>query len=303
MRAAVIAACAVIAGTAAPTRADPEPSPTTTPSLELDRGRDSFRRGDWQSTIQMINPLLYPELQLARKEQVVEAHIMLGAAHYQAGNRQRAREEFDRALRIEPDQSLTTRMYSEGAIRLFDETKTDLKIRMEREQEKRRLAQRLKEIEDYRKSLIVYETHPYYVNFIPFGAGQFQNRQRNKGILFATTQSITAGVSLSIFLYLATKYGLEGSVPVTEARTVRSLQQIEIATGAAFFGFYAWGLVDALLHYKPRQRVEGDDTLLPPELRDPATKRRPPPPKKTSLRFHPLLVPDGAGVGLSLELF
>jgi tetratricopeptide (TPR) repeat protein len=291
-------------------------SPSAAPALQLDRGRDSFKRGDWQSAIEVINLLLYPELQLARKEQVVEAHILLGAAYYQTGNRERAREEFQRALEIEPEQSIGSRLYSEGAIRLFDETKTDLRIAREREDEKRRVAQRLAEIEAYKKSLIVYETHPYYVNFVPFGAGQFQNQQRGKGIAFAASQAVTGGISAGIFLYLASKYGLVSSeVPFEDGPVVRRLQEAEIAAGAMFLGLYAWGVVDSLLHYKPRQRVGGADSLLPPELRDlrdlrdrsdPA-KPAPKPTPKTSLldrvHVHPVLVPNGgAGIGLSLEL-
>lgn len=316
-RSRVLVAAAVLAASTPGGLAPPAAaSPAATPALQLDRGRDSFKRGDWQSAIEVVNLLLYPELQLARKEQVVEAHILLGAAYYQAGNRERAREEFQRALQIEPEQSIGTRLYSEGAIRLFDETKTDLRIAKEREDERRRVAQRLKEIEDYKKSLIVYETHPYYVNFIPFGAGQFQNRQRGKGILFATSQGLTGGVSAGIFLYLASKYGLaSSSVPVEEGLRVRRLQEIEVATGVAFLGLYAWGVIDALLAYKPRQRVEGEDSLLPSELRDLRDPAAPgksgakpaPRPPKTSLRdrmhIHPLFVPaGGAGIGLSLEL-
>lgn len=303
---ALAAACAAVLAGAAAAPAPAAASPTATPGLQLDRGRESFKRGDWQSAIEVINLLLYPELQLARREQVIEAHILLGAAYYQTGNRERAREEFVRALQIEPEQSIGTRLYSEGAIRLFDETKTDLKIRMEREEEKRRIAQRLAEIEAYKKSLIVYETHPYYVNFVPFGAGQFQNRQTGKGLLFAAGQAITGGVSAGIFLYLASKYGLSSStVPINEGPTVRRLQEIEIGAGIAFLGLYGWSVVDALLHYKPRQRVEGEDSLLPPELRD--TRPTPKKSKQTSLRdrlrVHPVFAPGGgAGLGLSLEL-
>jgi len=296
--------CAAVLLGAAPPGARANPS--AAPALELDRGRDSFKRGDWQSAIEVINLLLYPELQLARKEQVVEAHILLGAAYYQTGNRERAREEFQRALEIEPEQSIGTRLYSEGAIRLFDETKTDLRIAKEREDERRRVAQRLADIEAYKKSLIVYETHPYYVNFVPFGAGQFQNRQRGKGLAFAATQAATGGISAGIFLYLASKYGLvSDDVPLDEQVAVLRLQQIEVAAGVAFLGLYAWSVIDSLRAYKPRQRVEGEDSLLPPELRAPPAPA--PPPKKTSLRdrvhVHPVLVPHGgAGLGLSLEL-
>lgn len=309
MRVLTLACVAALVAAAPPAvRTAAAQSPSAAPALQLDRGRESFKRGDWQSAIEVINVLIYPELQLARKEQVVEAHILLGAAYYQTGNRERAREEFRRALEIEPEQSIGTRLYSDGAIRLFDETKTDLRIAKEREDEKRRIAQRLKDIEAYKKSLIVYETHPYYVNFVPFGAGQFQNRQRGKGILFAASQAVTGGISAGIFLYLASKYGLVStSVPIEEGRTVRNLQGLEIATGAAFLGLYAWGVIDSLLHYKPRRRVEGEDSLLPPELRDPRKPALGKPAPKTSLRdrvhVHPILVPSGgAGLGLSLEL-
>ena len=131
MRVLTLACAAALAAAVAP-----EPvraAPSAAPALQLDRGRDSFKRGDWQSAIEVINLLLYPELQLARKEQVVEAHILLGAAYYETGSRDRAREEFQRALEIEPEQSIGTRLYSDGATRLFEETKTDLRIAMERE--------------------------------------------------------------------------------------------------------------------------------------------------------------------------
>jgi tetratricopeptide (TPR) repeat protein len=321
MRVLTLACAAALAATVAAAPGAVRASPSAAPALQLDRGRDSFKRGDWQSAIEVINLLLYPELQLARKEQVVEAHILLGAAYYETGSRERAREEFQRALEIEPEQSIGTRLYSDGATRLFEETKTDLRIAKEREDERRRVAQRLKAIEDYRKSLIVYETHPYYVNYVPFGAGQLQNRQRGKGLAFAVTQGVSGGISAGIFLYLASKYGLvSSSVPVDEGRTVRTLQQLEIGSGVMFLGLYAWGVIDALVNYKPRQRVEGEDSLLPTELRDLRDQRDPrdprrrapaaKPPPKSSLRdrvpgrvfVHPMLVPSGAGVGLSLEL-
>ena len=40
-----------------------------------------------------------------------------------------------------------------------------------------------------------HEVRPYYVNLIPFGAGQFQNGQRCKGLAFAISEATTAGLS------------------------------------------------------------------------------------------------------------
>jgi hypothetical protein len=187
-------------------------------------------------------------------------------------------------------------------VRLFDQTKQEMKARIERDAARKRLAEAAERLEEYRKSLIVYETRPYYVNFLPFGAGQFQQRRNGMGIVFATTQGVTGAASAGIFLYLAGKYGLvSDSVPLAEGPRVRLLQQIEIGTGIAFLGFYAWGVVDSLLHYKPRQQIQGDDSLIPPDLLAPDK----PGAKQTSLRdrlrFGPIITSSGVGIGLGWE--
>src|SRR5262249_18708107 len=108
-----------------------------------------------------------------------------------------------------------------------------------------------------------------------------------------------AGLSVGIFVYLSGKYGLNAAVPAAEVPGVRQLEQIEIGTGIAFFAIYALGVVDSLLHYKPRVQIEGDDSLLPLPPDVPAAKPRP---GKTSLldRIHlaPIATPGGAGIGL-----
>lgn len=268
-----------------------------TPTQELDRARKNFRDKDYQSAIPVLNTLLYPDLQLARQEEAIEAQLMLGAAYYETGERDRAVREFEKVIQLEPDRSITTLFYSEGAVRLFEETKRTVQERLERDAAKKRIAEELERIRKYRESLIVVESRPYYVNFIPFGAGQFQNKQRTKGILFATGQGLTFGASAGIFLYLAGTYGLVARVPLDDGPRVRLLQQVEIGTGIAFLGIYAVGVVDALINYKPHARIQSNEDFLEGVT--------PPPKKKTSLRdrirFGPMLTPNGVGLGLSLE--
>lgn len=269
-----------------------------TPTQDLDRARKSFRDKHYQSAIPVLNTLLYPDLQLARQEEAIEAQLMLGAAYYETGERDRAIREFEKVIQLEPDRSITTLFYSEGAVRLFEETKRTVQERMERDAQKKKLAEELERIRKYRESLIVVESRPYYVNFLPFGAGQFQNKQRTKGVLFATGQGLTLGASAGIFLYLAGTYGLVAKVPLDDGPRVRLLQQIEIGTGVAFLGIYAFGVVDALINYQPHARIQGADDLI----EDLAPS---PPKKKTALRdrlrLGPMITPTGVGIGLSLE--
>ncbi|HEX3760919.1 MAG TPA: tetratricopeptide repeat protein [Kofleriaceae bacterium] len=290
MIAALIVAAAV--GTAA-----------ASPSEELVRARQAFREHDYDSAAKLTTYLLYPDERLALPVDLVEAHVILGASNFETGRRAEAKREFEKALQIQPEKVLTDMLFSDGAIRLFDETKADIEARARRDAELRKIADERERIRKYRESLVVVERRSFFVNFVPFGAGQFQNKQPTRGLLFAGGEAVTGGLSAGIFLYLAGKYGLSnGPVPTPEIPTVRGLEQIEIGAGIAFFAIYAWGVVDSLLHFKPRVQIEGDDSLLPAPTDAPDARKRP---GKTSLldRLHlaPIATPGGVGIGLVWE--
>jgi tetratricopeptide (TPR) repeat protein len=274
------------------------------PSQELERARQAFREHDYESAAKLATYLLYPEERLGLPVDLVEAHVILGASAFEIGHRAEAKREFERALQIQPEKVLTDMLFSDGAIRLFDETRGDIEARARRDAELRKIADERERIRKYRESLVVVERRSFGVNFLPFGAGQFQNKQPTRGLLFAAGEGLTAGVSLGIFLYLSGKYGLiNAQVPAAEVPGVSQLQQLEIGTGIGFWAIYAFGVVDALLNYKPRVQIEGDDSLqpVPADVRD-AKKPRP---GKTSvldrIHFAPIATPGGAGIGLTWE--
>jgi tetratricopeptide (TPR) repeat protein len=273
------------------------------PSQDLDHARQSFRQHDYEAAMKLATYLLYPDEKLASPADLVEAHVILGASSFETGHRDEARREFEKALQIQPDRALTDMLFSEGAIRMFEQTKTELEAKAERDAQLRRLADERERLRKYKESLVFVEKRSFIVNFAPFGGGQFQNKQPLRGVLFAAGEGVAGGLSLGIFLYLSGKYGLVATdVPKEDGPGVRQLQQIEIGAGVAFYAIYAWGVVDALLHYKPTVQIEGDDTLL----RDlPLDKPKPKPPKKTSARdrlhLGPMITPGGAGIGLTWE--
>jgi tetratricopeptide (TPR) repeat protein len=291
-----VVAVAAIATIAAASRA------TASPAQDLEHARQAFRQHDYDSARKLTTFLLYPDEKLALPVDLVEAHVILGASNFETGHRLEAKTEFEKALQLQPDKTLTDLLFSEGAIRLFDETKADIEARAERDTQLRKLAEERERIRKYKESLVVVERHSFGINFAPFGAGQFQNKQPVRGVLFAAGQGLAGGASVTIFLYLAGKYGLNAKVPFADGSRVRQLQQIEIASGIGFFALYTWGVVDALLHYKPRVQIEGDDSLLPPLRGEPPPAARP---AKTSFkdRLHlgPIVTPSGAGIGLSWE--
>jgi tetratricopeptide (TPR) repeat protein len=307
MRPALIAAAVTVAvlAAAAPAQA--------TPSQDLARAREAFRRGDFATALPLLNYLLYPTPRLAQTSDLVEAHVLLAVCAFETGDRETATREFEEALFLQSDLDLQgNALFSKPSIEFFAQTRAAVEERSRRDAEQRSLAEERERLRKYRESLIVYEVRPYYVNFIPFGAGQFQNRQRGKGLAFASAEVATGALSAGIWLYLVGQYGYGGRVPPEDAANVLLLQQIEIGSGVACLGLVAWGVVDSLLNYKPRAQIEGDDSLLPDLVPPPdrSPKARPKPktnPRPTpgsapsSLRLAPTPLPGGVGASLSWE--
>lgn len=267
-----------------------------TPGDDLDKARSEFLSGNFADAIPRLNYLLYPTPRLAEADDLVEAHVLFGACAFQTGDTHTARQEFEAALAMKPEYAIDTNRFSAGAVHFFDETKHEVEERMKRDATERALAEEKDRLRRYRESLVVYEVRPYYVNFIPFGAGQFQNGQHNKGLWFATTEVTTGAVSAGIWVYLVASYGFNGHVQPQDANFARTLQQVEIGAGGLCLGLMAWGIVDSLVHYHPRAQVEADDSLLPPDLRK--APRKPP---SSSFYITPAVIPDGAGVVFTWE--
>jgi hypothetical protein len=99
-----------------------------------------------------------------------------------------------------------------------------------------------------------HEPHPYAFNFVPFGAGQLENGQRGKALAFALAEVATAATSAGIYVHLEHQYP-DGLVPVAEVGHARTLQQLEVGSGVAFFGLVGWGVIDAITHWHPAVEI------------------------------------------------
>jgi tetratricopeptide (TPR) repeat protein len=278
------------------------------PSDELDKARIAFRQQDCSSAIPRLKDVLYPNPKLADPSDTFDARAMLGACFVEAGEREEAKAEFERAIQIKPKEPLDPMFFSEPARRLFDDTKADIENRAKKDEELRKLQQQREALEAYRKSLRVYKTTPFSANFLPFGLNQRETTGDTlKWTLVGAGQAVTLGTSVGIWYYLVNKYGLRSDkVPPDEAQGVLYLQGIEIATGSAFILLYAYSVWDSWRHWEPQKLVEGDDELLKKALDDPnAPKPAPKPAAKTSLRdvkVLPMLSPDTVGIGLGWEI-
>jgi hypothetical protein len=276
MTVGLLAALAGALFAATPTRQ----SPHATPREAFDRGRTAFGRAEYKRAIEILHPLLYPEVLLDSEGEVVQAHRMLGVAYLFQNQADEARREFHKLLELRPDYRFDPLLDPQQVVDAFNavvkEEETEIASFEARRQQRDRdmAAHRLREerLHPPVTSILRYERHAYLFNFIPFGTGQFQNGQRRKGWLFLGVEGGLAAISVGAFATNLALYGLNPhrrcTVPQTmdpggaleacpanqidhsQESTSQTLTHVQVVSGALFFAAAIWGAVDAIRHYQ-----------------------------------------------------
>jgi tetratricopeptide (TPR) repeat protein len=273
----VFAALAGALMVAAPARGPEVHAP---PRETFERGRTAFGRAEYKRAIEILNPLLYPEVLLDSEGEVVQAHRMLGVAYLFAGQADAAKREFHKLLELRPDYRFDPLLDPQQVVDAFnavvkDEEGEIAAIESRRKQRDAEIAARLQREQRLHAvtTVLRYERHSYLLNFVPFGAGQFQNGQRRKGWFFLGVEAGLGAISVAA---LATNFALYGANPYrkclanpppagacpsdqidhTQENRSRELLGVQLVSGGLFFAAAIWGVVDAVRHY---QR----DVLLP----------------------------------------
>ncbi len=264
--------------------------PHITPHEAFDRGRTAFGRAEYKRAIEILHPLLYPEVLLDSEGEVVQAHRMLGVSYLFAGQLEEAKREFHKLLELRPDYRFDPLLDPQQVVDAFNavvkEEETEIVAiearRKRRDQEIAARLQREARLHPPVTTIVRYERHSYLLNFVPFGAGQFQNGQRRKGWLFLGVETALAAISVGAFtanfaLYGATPYrrclqmvNPTGPCPAdqidhSQEDTSRTLLRVQVISGGLFFAAAIWGVVDALRHYQ-RDVLMAEPAAPPPAL-------------------------------------
>jgi hypothetical protein len=237
------------------------------PAEQLAEAREAVRLGRYDEAIPVLTTLLYPDAQISTRADLVEAHVLLGVSHFERGSRADARRELDEALLLDDSIVLDPLLFSEEAIAFFEERKQIFLERTRREEETHKLAEERARLRQILENMIVIERKPYFINFVPFGAGQFQNGHDGKGIFFFVSQTVLGGTSAGLWVWQVGKYGYNGTVPADEVGNVRVVQQVQIAAGVACLGLMVAGIIDSLIHYESTTRRPADESLIPADLK------------------------------------
>ena len=275
---AVVLAGVLLAAAAKP--APPAPSPAT-PRETFDRGRIAFGRAEYGRAIDLLHPLLYPEVLLDSEGEAVQAHRMLGVAYLFENQPEEARREFRKLLELRPDYRFDPLLDPQRIVDFFNEVVKEEESAIaaiearRRQREQETAARRQREAARLAPAAgppVVYERRSYVVSFLPFGAGQFQNGERRKGWAFLSAEAGLAAISVGAFATNFALYGLQphrgclvpqtidpngnptacppSQVDHSQEQTSTWILRTQLVSGGLFFAVAVWGIIDAVRHYQ-----------------------------------------------------
>jgi hypothetical protein len=250
-----------------------------TPASQFESAKRAYDRNEYTRVVQLLRPLLYPEIQLSSPDEVTFAHRLLGIAMWKTHDAAGAEREFSILLANDPDFRLDRLVDGDDVAAFVDRIRQrsaeDLarakqlereRAEAERKKHEREEEERKRHAERIYVPLRVVE-HSYAVNFLPLGAGQFQNGDAHKGRIFLYTGAVLGATSLGLWIAKHEIYP-DGRVhtPSQSETAATALQVARIATGGAFLALWAIGVYDALRHYQPEELKPGPAVPMPVPL-------------------------------------
>jgi hypothetical protein len=265
-------------------------------------------------------------------DQLVDLHELAGLAAFNLQRLGDAERHFSALLRLEPDHSLDPFVVPPPAVAWFDKLKQRMDSELEFLRQERRLRQERARVEAERRererlaaeeqrrraealarqvTVRTVEKRNFLVNFVPFGAGQFQQGRSSLGIVFAASEGALAVTS--VIAYFAYEALFETStlevddvltetgkatltvryIPTRRANQADAWRLLKIGSAASFYSVYALGVADALYHH--------DDQVVTTTIEE-----RPSPPSPPARDTGPSaqlrLFPTSGGLGAGLTL-
>jgi tetratricopeptide (TPR) repeat protein len=250
---------------------------------ELKRAKDRFEFGAYAEAAGTLRQVLAGNPQLTDAE-AVDAYRMLGIAEYQLGDKLAARAAFVNLLSFEPDYALDAFLVPPPIVEFFDAVKKEHEPTLAPLRERRReLREQQRMADEARRRLITEEqarTGPpgkvvrveervYLFNWMPLGAGQFQNGDRAKGTAIAAGQIVLGLVNVSAIVFhnqiaqdpsrtcISGQSGCSRPPYSDSARTLLSqIDAVKYVSAGLFWALYGWGVWDAHRNYIPRVETE-----------------------------------------------
>ena len=189
---------------------------------------------DCRQTVKTLdNPKLTQTLQDEPK--LIEAYRTLGVCYFELGDQEKSKTAFSQLLFIKPDYELNAFITPPKLLDLFNQIKSHINSKSQ-------------ELIAAREKKIIYTKHSLFPAFVPFGVGQFENGNKIKGAIIASTEGVALAANIGFYWW---KQSLNTNT-IPNYSLVQSLQWVAIGT---FLAIYAYGVIDAL-YYRQEMVLE-----------------------------------------------
>ncbi len=252
-------------------------------SPELKRARDRFEFGAYADAAGTVRRWLaeHPD---AAGDDGIEAYRLLGICELKLGDAAEARAAFVSLLSLDPDYSLDPFLIEPKIVEFFDDVKRQKEPELAPLRERRRALDEQKRLaEEAKRKLLAEEatrTGPpgkivrveervYLLNWMPLGAGQFQNGDRAKGTAIAAGEIVFGLVNIAAILFHnniaqdRTRTCISGQAGCSQPpyydsdRTLLSqVDTVKYVSAGLFWAVYAYGVWDAHRNFVPRVETE-----------------------------------------------
>lgn len=266
---------------------------------------------------------------------LVELHKLAALSAFNLDRTDDSARHFRALLRLEPDFNLDPFAVPPPAVKYLDDIRQQMsaelvlvrqerQLRVERERTEAERRERERAIAEEQRRRVEQLSHQvtvrevekrnFMVNFVPFGAGQFQQGRTGLGTLFAASEGALAVTSIIAFfaydsLVQTTKVTVDdigGSrdvpvryIPTDSLGQAQAWTKLKWGSAAGFYAVYAAGVIDALVHHQD-QVVETHIETLPSAPVNPPLRESAPDPAAPRASLHLFPTSGGAGAGFTL---
>jgi len=250
---------------------------------DLRRATSRFEFGAWAEAAGIVQQYLAAHPTPPEPEAIL-AYRILGISEWHLGDKAHARAAFVALLSEDPDFKLDPFLVPPLIVEFLEEVRREHEPTLGplREQ-KRMLREQERLAEEARRRLLAEErarTGPpskvirlqervYALNWLPFGAGQFQNGQAAKGTALAAGELALGAINiLAIIAHdqvindaanrcLPSQAGCESTGYKSSARSrLRIVDAVKYTSAGLFWALYGLGVYDAHRYYVPRIETE-----------------------------------------------
>src|SRR5579871_4901962 len=236
-----------------------------------------------------------------------DVHRYAGLAAFNINKTDDAARHFKKWLRIDPDADLDPFVVTPAAIKFFEEVRTQMARELEALRLQKRLraselarekaaeAERKRQLEELSRKVTTrnVEKRSFLVNFVPFGAGQFQQGRIRAGIAFLGLEGGLALTSIISWIWriavvssikVPVQNTLTGDTTVTETGVppnlgiqARNWSYAQYISASAFYTVYAFGVAEAIYRHEDQVQTGVETTILPPGAPIPSSDNVVPP--------------------------